>query len=67
MADKYVELSLFYHGQTVMAICVSDDGASKVWVPKSQCSSIGEPELHGETPEIEITMKEWIAQEKDLI
>lgn len=67
MADRETELSLFYHGQTVKAICVSDDGASKVWIPKSQCSYIGESELHGETPEITIIVKEWIAQDKDLI
>lgn len=59
-----VDLTLQLHHETDKAILVSDDGEqdNAVWVPKSQVEI--ERKKGGL---VEVTMPEWLAQEKELI
>lgn len=61
---KLIDLTMQMHHQTADAVLVSDDGNSKkaVWLPKSQV----EIEIvRGDI--VEVTMPEWLAEEKGLI
>ena len=62
-----VKLTVFFHKETDGAYLISDDGENTHWIPKSQCVEIGEPQLVGEHPEIELTIPVWLAQDQELI
>lgn len=64
--SEAVELTLFFHAETEKALLLSDDGSRKVWVPKS-CIRYDKVDLVGETPEIELEMDTWMAEEKEFI
>ena len=61
--ENYVEVSCDILKITEMAVLI-DDGAVKVWIPKSQIESANELK---EEDEVEIMVAEWIAKEKGLI
>jgi len=71
MSDEYVTLSVFLHRKTKAAICVSRDADATdgVWIPRSCLHAatdlaLADAELD---EEIEIKVREWIAQREGLV
>lgn len=64
MAKKIIDLTMYLHHQTGTAVLVSDDGDVKkaVWLPLSQ---VEVEVIRGDI--VEVTMPEWLAEEKGLI
>lgn len=56
------DISLIWHGETDMAICVSEDRQLKKWLPKSQ---IEYKKLADGT--VEVTLPEWLYKKSDFI
>ena len=53
-----IEISALWKRETDKAFCISADGETDVWVPKSQCQRDGVETF---------TMPEWLAKEKGFI
>lgn len=66
MAKRVVELELYLHHETAMAILVSededDDDADKVWLPKSQV----EFEDSDAPDMVMVTIPQWLAEKTGL-
>lgn len=64
MKSDLIDVMVQKHAETPKAILVSDDGDEKkaVWIPLSQCEI--EPKGKGT---FELTLPEWLAQDKGLI
>jgi len=64
-----IEIAVTVHHETDAAWLVSDTGNrdEAVWLPKSQVSSEAEIDLSDGPTEAELTLPEWLAQEKGLI
>jgi hypothetical protein len=56
-----VSFTLNIRYETEKAICVSTDGSNSIWLPKSQIefAEIGQGQ-------VEVTMPDWLAEQKDL-
>lgn len=65
MKSDPIELNLHYHGMARGALIVSENGDTSklIYLPISQI----EYELNHERTEVEITLPEWLAAEKELI
>jgi hypothetical protein len=66
MGKKLTDMTVFHHGHlsTPLAVCVSEDEDSKkVWLPKSQIEIEDASVEHGP---INITLPQWLAEEKGL-
>lgn len=65
MRSDLLDLEMVWHGETHLAVCVSDDGErdSAVWLPKSQIEV-----SEGSNPKLRtITIPEWLAKDKGLV
>jgi hypothetical protein len=63
--SNLVDLTLNFHDERPLAICVSDParaGAPRQWLPKSQIEYIGKAR-----GVVEVTMPEWLAKSKGLL
>jgi hypothetical protein len=65
MKSNLVDLNLHYHGMARGALIVSENGDKDklIYLPLSQI----EYELNHERTEVEVTLPEWLAEQKDLI
>lgn len=54
------DITLMWHGETDMAIQVSENGRDKTWLPKSQ---IEYKRLQGEI--VEVTLPQWLYEKKE--
>lgn len=62
--NDLIDLTVFLHAETELAILVSEDGedTEEIWVPKSNCEFYV---VKGNI--IELTLPEWLAIKKGLI
>lgn len=62
---KLVDLTLHPHAETEKALLVSENGdkSKAVWLPKTQIEFEG----NSRTGYVEVTLPEWLAQDKGLI
>lgn len=65
MSARLIDIAVKLHAETAKAILVSDDGdpSRAVWLPKAQIEI--QPTKHSGI--LEITLPEWLAQDKKLI
>lgn len=66
MSKPTVTLTLYLITSTKFAYLVSDGGDDREWIAKSCCSDVNII-VHGTEKEIEVTIPEWVAYEKNLI
>lgn len=60
-----VDIEVIYHNQTERGVLVaSDEDAEPVWLPKSQIE-IEDVPLRGQV--MEVTLPQWLAEEKGLV
>lgn len=65
-SKEFAQLDLYWHprGETPKAICVSDNGTDKKWIPKSICAEwvVTQDKKH-----VKVTVEEWWARKEKLL
>lgn len=66
--SELVDILCTLYAETDSAILISDVGEKELakWIPKSQVE-IDRPDSADKTPDIIVTMPDWLAQEKEFI
>ena len=60
--SELYDISLIWHGERELAICVSEDNKTKKWLPKSQ---IEYNKLADGT--VEVTLPQWLYEKSEFI
>lgn len=62
MKSDLHEISLIWKGETDKAICVSEDGKHKEWLPKSQIEYERKPD-----GSVQVTLPQWLYEKVGFI